>query len=220
MLYNDRTFLLAMLESIKNFVDSIIICDGAYKLYYETMLEHDKTVKPWSTDGSLDLIKLVDGKPDTTIIRPPNGEPWVNQLVKRVAMLNAVPNGDWFLGIDADEMLMGKPGEAFDTIMDSGCIVGQVPMYHAGLDYERLYPFWHPRIFQKTEGMHYKGTHWQLRDKFGRIIENAYPVEWTDKCVIAHLKAFKPARRLTIHDEYLDKVKQQGWLEPFQIPAK
>ena len=216
MLYNDRTFLLPMLESIKDHVDSIIICDGAYKLYYETMLKRDSTVKPWSTDGSLEIIKLVNGKPDTKIIPPPNGEPWTNQLIKRTAMLDAVPDGDWFLGIDADEMLFGKPREAFKTISESGCIVGQLPLYHCGLDAERLYMFWHPRVFQKLDGMHYEGTHWQLRDKFNRIIENSYPVQWTDRCVIAHLKAFKPYKKLFVHEEYLDKVKEQGWLEPFQ----
>lgn len=216
MLYNDRTFLAAMLDSVKDHVDSIIVCDGAYKLYYETMLKRDPTVKPWSTDGSLEIIQLIRGKPPTRIIRPPDGEPWTNQLVKRTAMLDAVPDGDWFLGIDADEILMGKPREAFQTVAESGCVVGQIPLYHCGLDYERLYMFWHPRIFQKLEGMHYTGTHWQLRDGYERIIENTYPVKWTDQCVIAHLKAFKPYRKLFVHDEYLDKVKVQGWLEPYQ----
>lgn len=217
MLYNDRTFLLPMLQSIKDTVDSIIICDGAYQLYYDTLLTHDSTVKPWSTDGSLEIIKVIKDKPPTKIIPPPNNKPWLNQLVKRRVMLDAVPNNEWFLGIDADEMLMGKPREAFKSIVESGCIVGQIPLYHLGLDYERLYTYWHPRIFQKIEGMHYEGTHWQLRDKFGRIIENTYPVYWTDECVIAHFKAFKPIKKLAAHDEYLDIIKQQGWIEPYQV---
>lgn len=216
MLYNDRTFLAATLESVMPHVDGIIICDGAYKLYYETMLKHNSKAKSWSTDGSLKIIKLIRGKPKTLVIPPPDGKAWLNQLVKREAMLAAVPVDDWFLGIDADEVLMGKPDEAIKAFMQSGCVVGQTPLYHAGLDIDRLHPYWHPRFFMKMEGMHYEGTHWQLRDKYSRIIENEYPIQWSDKCVIAHLKGFKPRDRLKVHDEYLDGVKQQGYIEPFQ----
>ena len=216
MLYNDRTFLVAMLESIKDYVDSIIICDGAYKLYFETMLKHDPKLKPWSTDGSLKLIKLIDDKPETKIIKPPNGEPWLNQLVKRKAMLDAVPKGDWFLGIDCDEVLMGNPREAFEEVEQSGCVVGQFPIYHAGTDLDRLYMYWHPRLFQKVGGMHYFGTHWQLRDAYKRIIESSYPVKFTDKCVIAHLKLFKPASKVLKHEEYIEQIKNQGWIDPYQ----
>jgi hypothetical protein len=206
-----------MLESIKDVVDSIIVCDGAYQLYYETMLKANPEAKPWSTDGSLEILKLIDDLPPLRIIHPPDGKPWINQLRKREAMLDTVPLEDWFVGIDADELLMGNPEQAIKTFMESGCAVGQTPLYHAGLDIERYNPFWHPRFFLKTEGIHYSGTHWQMRDKYDRIIENVYPIQWSDACVIAHLKGFKPRSRTLIHDEYLDKLKPQGWIEPFQM---
>lgn len=216
IVYNDCTFLAAALESLKQNVDSIIVVDGAYQKYYETICEHNPQAKPYSTDGTLEIIQLIHDLPPTKIIHVPDGKPWLNQLEKRNALLSAIPDGDWFIGIDADEILLGEVREGFKTIMDSGCIVGRVPLYHAGLDKDRLHMFWHPRIFRKVEGMHYKGTHWHLRDKFDRIIEEVYPVMWTDKFVIAHLKAFKPISRLKTHEAYMEKIAEQGWLEPFQ----
>ncbi len=212
-LYNDHTFLTAMLESVKNVADSIIVADGAYQLYYEHALEQNPNAKPYSTDGSLEIIQLLHNLPSTRIIKLPNNQPWTNQNAKRTALLEAVPIGDWFIIIDADQMLKGNVKEGLQTIMDSGCIAGRVPQYHAGLDEERLYTFDHPRIFKKVEGMHYRGTHWHLRDHYGRIIEGTYPMKWTDKFVFVHLKAFKDVEKLSMHQGYMDVMAKQGWLE-------
>jgi len=213
-IYNDHVFLSAMLESIKNVVDNIIIADGAYQLYYEHTCKYLPNIKPWSTDGSLEIIELFHNLPPTRIFKTPEGKPWLNQNVKRTALLEAVPLGDWFIIVDADQMLKGEVKEGMQTIIDSGCIQGRVPQYHAGLDQDRLHTFDHPRIFQKLEGMHYSGTHWQLRDKFGRIIEDSYPKKWTDQFYFVHLKAFKDYTKLFAHQSYMDVMSGQGWIEP------
>lgn len=216
--YNDRTFLVAALESIKPHVKSIIVADGAYQLYYDTYLEHNPRAQPWSTDGTLQIIKSMHDLPPTRILHCPEHKPWLNQCVKRSALLKAVPDDDWFIVIDADEMLYGDVEEGLHEICESGCLAGRVPLYNTGLDTSRLRPFWHPRIFHKQEGMHYHRKHWFIRDSAGRIIENTYPIFWTDQFVFAHFKTFKPHERQDPHYAYMRVMSEAGWLEPHEGP--
>lgn len=218
-LYNDRTFLAANLESLKDVVDHIIVADGAYELYYQRYKEFTQDAQPYSTDGSLEIIMNFKDLPETTILYNPEGKdkPWINQAEKRTALVEAVPDGDWFVILDADCMIMGDFQEAMENIYDSGCIVANCPVYAPGTQIERVVPMWHPLVFQKTEKMHYKGTHWHLRDKYERIIEDKYPIFWTDKFAIVHFKPFKDQTRLIPHSNYMVDLMQRGWLEPQDI---
>jgi hypothetical protein len=223
-LYNDRAFLGACLDSLIGNVDSLIVADGAYKLYYEEYRKYDPMAKPWSTDGSMELIKAVKDLPDLKIIKSPSpeanigleGDCWQNQAVKRTALLNEVPDGDWFLIIDADVMIKGDIQEGLEQIYESGCICANMPVYNPGTDIDRFQREWHPSVFEKMPGMHYKGTHWHLRDKYNRIIEAAYPIYWSNCMALIHFKAFKTQERLLPHENYMQKLATQGWIEPME----
>lgn len=211
--YNDRMFLATMLESIVDYVDYIVFADGAYQDYYDNIVKYDPAVKPWSTDGTLEIIEAFNGLPPHKILHCPNHKPWVNQNEKRNALLDAVPNGDWFTIMDADVMLQGDIAEGYEEYYDSGCVQGSCPYYHLGLDVSRFKMFWHPRAFLKMEGMHYKGTHWQLRDRFNRIMPERYPTKHTDKFVRVHFKYFKVPSKLIPHQDYMYQHSEKGWLE-------
>lgn len=223
--YNDRMFLAACLESLVDNVDTIIVADGAYNLYYEHYLQFDRKAKPWSTDGSLEIIKSFRDGPEVQWIRPPEPEPnsgleaecWSSQTVKRSALIDAVPDGDSFLIIDADEMLAGDFQEGVEGWLESELVCCHFPLYCPGTEFERVTPKWHPRLFRKTEGMHYRGTHWHLRDRFGRIIEEKYPIYWTGVMSLIHLKPFKTKARLIPHANYMNELGNQGWLEPTDL---
>lgn len=215
-IYNDRMFLGAMLESLIDNVDGIIVADGAYSLYYEHYKQFDPLAEPWSNDGTIEIIQHFRGLPPVTWLRN-DRKLWENQIVKRSALIDAVPEGDEFIIIDADEMLVGDFQEAKERWYDSGCVQCQTPIYTPGTHIERVTPRWHPRIFEKMPGMHYRGTHWHLRDKYGRIIEEKYPPFWTDLVAIAHMKPFKTQARLIPHNNYLNELAQQGWLEPTDL---
>ena len=215
-LYNDRTFLAACLESVKDVVDQVIVADGAYELYFQRFKEYTPEAKPYSTDGSLQIVQFFAGLPPLKILHPDGGREvcWQNQVVKRTALLDAVPIGDWFIIIDADEMILGDFQESMEHIYESGCVVGNCPIYNPGTHVERLVQRWHPRVFRKSEGMHYKGTHWHLRDKYERIMEEKYPIHWTDSFALVHFKSFKDQTRLIPHQNYMVDLLNRGWLEP------
>jgi len=217
--YNDYSTLGLAVNSVKDYVDRIIVADGAYQLYYETMRQFQKDVEPWSTDGSIEVLRAIpDIQGKLEVINCPSNECWENQCVKRTALLDAVPEGDWFIILDSDEMLYGDVEPALRHIRSSGCIAGATPMYTPGLDAGQLWPIWHARVLLKLSGMNYSRKHWNLRDEHNRIIEKCYPVQWTDFMVLVHLKVFRGGKRLLPHLGYMHMMSLDGWLEPMKRP--
>jgi len=213
-LYNDRTFLPAMLETIKDVVDCIHVVDGAYTQYLEHYKKFVPTANAWSTDGSLEMISAFRGLPEVHVHRTADEKTcWANQVEKRNYLINLVPDGDYFIIIDADELLMGDVQEAIEKFYESGCLAMQMPLYTPGLQQDRIIPCWHPRVLMKRPGMHYKGTHWHLRDNFGRIIEEKYPMFFSDLMALVHLKSFKDQTRLIPHQNYMLTLAERGWTE-------
>ena len=78
-IYNDHTTLPLALDSVKYDVDYIIIADGAYQEYYDTYKHYKPDAQPWSTDGSLEMLKTTPELPPTKVIECPEGKPWLNQ---------------------------------------------------------------------------------------------------------------------------------------------
>jgi hypothetical protein len=213
--YNDHMTLPLALDSMKGVCDSIIIADGAYQKYFDTYSKFDKSAKPWSTDGTLEIIEaLRPHLPPIQLIKTPNGKPWVNQVVKRTALLDAVPDKDWFIVLDCDEQLFGDVIGGVNEIMSSGCIAGFVPLYNIGLDMNGLLPFWHPRVFLKLPGMHYERKHWFLCDYAHRVIEHSCPIYGSNRFVLAHFKVFRDAKRLAPHMSYMLDMGKGGFQEP------
>jgi len=220
-IYNDYSTLPLAINSVSDLVDSIIVADGAYNLYLKKFKETNPTAKPHSTDGSLQILQAIPSiKNKLKIIECPDGKPWLNQCVKRTALLDAVPQGDWFIVLDADEMLYGDPDHGFNHIMSSGCLAGSMPLYNPGLDVSGFWPYWHPRVFLKLDGMHYSRKHWNLRDGDHRVVENSYPVKWVDDCVLVHLKTFRGKGRLNSHLGYMRMMSLEGWMEPTKVTGE
>ena len=115
--YNECQFISACIESIKHSVDQIIFADGAYELYYRNYKKYFPQAKPWSTDGTLDIIQSLKDLPDLQILRCQ--KPYVNQLAMLNRLLDAVKTGRWFLLLDADEMVLGDLKTGFKEIKAS-----------------------------------------------------------------------------------------------------
>ena len=114
-------------------------------------------------------------------------------------------------------MIVGDFQEGVEGWYDSGCVCCNFGIYSPGTEFERFTPEWHPRLFKKMPGMHYRGTHWHLRDQYERIIEEKYPKYHTDLFALVHLKPFKSKARLIPHANYMSELGQVGWLEPTDL---
>lgn len=92
--YNDTPQLMERaLQAIRPAVDKIICIDGAFAEFPH--------VKPWSTDGCLDIAKayadeVVECK-----------EPWKDQMTKRSRYFTLTDPNDYYLLYDTDELFRG-----------------------------------------------------------------------------------------------------------------
>jgi glycosyltransferase involved in cell wall biosynthesis len=219
-MYNDYSTLGLCINSVRDHVDSVIVADGAYAKYYGEYKKFVKDAKPYSTDGSIEILQAIPSIKGKLKFLENDHKPWENQCVKRTALLDAVPDGDWFIVLDSDELLHGDVDDALEVIKHSGCIAGVMPMYTPGLDAGGFYPMWHPIVFQKLPGMKYTRKHWNLQDEHNRIIEKSYPVQWTDRMVLVHLKVFRGGKRLYPHLSYMNMMSLDGWMEPMRRPQQ
>lgn len=144
--YHNADYLAASLYTIAPFVDKIIVVEGRYPEYPET--KEDLT-------GRI-IYQFHLQYPDKLyhmVLKP------CSQIYKRNIYVNQVPDGDWMLIIDGDEIPFGnlrylrRIVEAYD---DNG--IEHVSIKRDDLTESK----YHPRLIKKKEGMQYKGHHFYL----------------------------------------------------------
>jgi len=92
--YNDVEWLRKCLTSLQGKVRATVVVDGAYQGF-----PHEK---PYSTDGTIELAREFA---DIVVTRE---SAWESETVKRNHYIQYVPEGEWWLRIDADEELEGE----------------------------------------------------------------------------------------------------------------
>ena len=169
--YQEAELLEACLTALRPLVDLLVVVDGAYRDF------------PWygnspeSTDGSLALAqKLAD-----VVVRCPlnyNGThrvPWTDEIKKRSQYLIGW-EGDYYLVVDADEMVEGTFDRAHVCLKQDWGVM----LYREEQPSTR-YPI--HRLFMHRDGIHYRGTHHAVHvgdtllhpDKVVKIQENVFP---------------------------------------------
>ena len=160
-IYKNADYLAASVHSIAPWVDKVILIDGRYidfparnmDLYHGTVL--------W------DLAQIYKDK--IHLVERPV---WEDQVEKRNAYLDLVPEGAWMIVIDGDEIPFGHIWDlrAWLEELDSdenpvkevvscprtdidavACFVTNIDKYE-----------WYPRIIRKREGMKYEDYHYKL----------------------------------------------------------
>jgi len=92
-IFNEAEFLEESILSIKDFVDKIVVVDGAYENF-----PHDSF---WSTDGSIEIAK----KYGADVVIPTCA--WSSQIHKRNQYLKFGQPGDVMITIDGHEIWTG-----------------------------------------------------------------------------------------------------------------
>lgn len=93
--YNNQREIRSSIESYIDHVDKIIVADGVFGNF-----PHDCAK---STDKTKEYAHKACGN---KIVWIENDNAWKNETTKRNAMLDKVPNGDYFVILDADELLI------------------------------------------------------------------------------------------------------------------
>jgi len=134
--YNEADMIEDCVEALRPYVDKIVIVDGAYKAYPHTC--------PRSINGTLEIIKNIS---DIFISQ---ARAWEDEVEKRNAYLIGEV-GDWYIVVDADEIIKGKIDR---SIFNSSAIGYQMWIKRPSLPRSPVF-----RIFRHLEGLQYKYAH-------------------------------------------------------------
>jgi hypothetical protein len=160
VVYNDALLFELSLRSIIDYVEKVIVVDGAWKSF-------PYGEYPESTDGTKEIAEKICGDKLIWVdCKEENGKcvPWETEIEKRSEYLKYVPTGKWFLVIDSDEVILGEIQREFEIIEKQHCKICMVPLITRSIHPEEgiLWVTWlghGNRIYKKEEGMVYKGHH-------------------------------------------------------------
>ena len=107
IVFNAEQTLEESLNSIVPYVEKVVIIDGAFRDYPHKF--------PYSTDQTKEIAVKVCG--EKLIWIDCGAKAWIGQVTKRNEYLKHVPIGEWFIVIDADEVLKGNLRYAFRTAL-------------------------------------------------------------------------------------------------------
>jgi len=198
--YEDAQFIAATLFSIAPHVDRIIVIDGAYRNF-----PHDVHL---SVDGSMEIADTVLKRcfPHVEAVFISTSEPWTSEAEKRNAYLNRLRDGEWFIVLDGDEMLVGDVKAGLKEIQASGKDAGRIPVYELR---ESMSIIKHvnniPRVIRFNPTMRYVKHHSNLIDERGPVNFMAGRAHYTEKFGIlhfSHLRLPERKRRKEIYGVY------------------
>ena len=166
-LYQEEQNIGECLQAIRTYLPKarIVVIDGAYQSWltsikieaaklieqgYET-LGHDllRFVSPVSTDRTKEICK--EFKVEVYMDPPKNCcgyIPWPSEAVKRNAFFSQASENDVWFFIDADEVLVGTPGEVVEDVY---CVMLQRD--------DAVAPYPVQRIFRHTKDIKIEGAH-------------------------------------------------------------
>lgn len=147
--------------------------------------------------------------------RHPRSKPDPVQIQWRQQYLDAVPDGEWLLILDSDELIYGAigripawldtlEGEYVTNLMDEAdeCLVAVVTEIKPNFELLKR-----PRLIRKREGMQY-GKHTQKHDEIDYLGKNILGKEYKDYATLDHLSFlhYKNGRHMTL---YSDKLRTE-----------
>jgi hypothetical protein len=123
VIYNDAKLFRMSLYSIIDYVDKVVVVDGAWSSY--PYGDH-----PESTDDPKSIAEQICGDKLIWVdCQKLNGRyiPWNNELEKRNEYLKRIPDDEFFLIIDSDTMLFGEMEKEFRKIKENDFHISLIP---------------------------------------------------------------------------------------------
>jgi len=155
--YNGDETILFTLESLLGKVDKVIILDGRW-IGVECNSLH-------STDKTYDVVKtFMKDHPILPIIYLYATKP-MHQVESRQYLLDQVPNGDWVLMIDSDEIVINWIDNLKEKILKT--TKEKYFVVHGKYHRVRLGTV---RLMCKSKGLFYERNHRWMSDKNGKIL--------------------------------------------------
>lgn len=145
--YQDVAMLRLSLPALRRQADVLVCVDGAYRGF------EPYNSSAASTDGSTELVSKYADILISPPWRPRAGGPfaWDDEITKRSAYLVGRP-GDWYLVVDADEVLEGEVDRAAVRAREDWLVM----LKRVG---DSTPPYGIHRCFAHRPGIRYRGAH-------------------------------------------------------------
>ena len=194
--YQDAMLLGVSLPALLSRVDRVVVADGAYRdfqAYGES---------PSSNDGTQNLARHFGAE----VIE---ARPGLDEPAKRSRYFVGNP-GDWYIVVDADEVLEGMGRAALKTALSATqCDDFQIPFCQAEAPWEAN----HRSVFRMHRhriGMRYHGTHHALHvpGPDGQLVMPTKPgtAPKFEGLLLRHLQMARPADRQNRKAAYYQKL--------------
>ena len=122
-IYNAAQFIATLLLPLQNFLDELVIIDGAWRVFL-ALGYYDKA---YSTDGTKEIIEALNLKcPWTWVDAPKTG--WESHAEKCAEFIKYLKPDDWQYYMNEDEIPIGDINGAFEELRrENEAYVVQVP---------------------------------------------------------------------------------------------
>lgn len=152
------SWLAETVASLGSFCDHVVAVDGPYADFPGAMS------KPASgTEQAETILHTAAGVGLGCTIYSPRQMWWGNEVQKRAFTMQLgqtfTTEDDWFLVIDADEVITDVPVDARQILENTDKLVGEVTLWERD-DLDGHYPF--RRLFRALRGITYVNTHYTI----------------------------------------------------------
>lgn len=159
MSWNDEERIGLALRSIHDYVDRIVVIDGAYEGFAPNMpiesIDHTRVIA--------EAFPKVEFKQLHERLRPP---------IKRMIAFEEY-EADWYITLDVDEIFFGDMNRMTHVLNNEKPVRGyKVSCYLNLRNFEAKSNFTFTRIVHKSAGFHYQPNHWQRYDKDGKNMDD------------------------------------------------
>lgn len=183
---NDET-IFDCLTALDNFVDRLVICEGKWIGYEGNVRSTDNTLQ--------EILKFIkSAKHEVTYMMLPEPK---HQYEVRNMMLNCVPNNDWFLIMDSDEIMERYPiPEKVKQLLNNDKKGYTVYTYDETQgDIVSGHRMDLPKILKKVEGLAYTKNHRYMEVNGQPLIYNSKDFPDLKEFCFQHHGAYKRTRQ-------------------------
>jgi hypothetical protein len=189
--YNEEQTIKDSISTIIDYVDEVHVYDGAWAPYDYVPFR--------STDRTQQIVEALGPKIKFFETERLYGSQWE----KRSVSLSGLNDGDYFIWLDGDEMVLNPK---FLVSLDYG-LFDIAWAYTLSNIYDS--PYATPRVIRYVEGMHYDGKHFWIVDNNKNIIVTHHEYSSEYRSIDVNIRIFN--MRHTRGDEY--KRQYNDWAE-------
>jgi len=236
--WNEADHIRNGIESIPSCIDEIIISDGAYRYYPYNM--SPVYTKPYSTDGTLDIVKGLQEKMGDRLVLLEHTIPFASEYINMGKILrDHGKEGDYFVLLDPHEIITGNLQSTL-SLMEHGrydigdTVIRLTNNRDSTIRPDDYFPTasrrilrWHPRIrLQRTHKDFYYPEppkvlkcfdvaiyHYKRNDE--REFMNSIHREQLKKFFVDEIKLLQYRRKHKILDGYVDIELPERSFDPY-----